>query len=177
MKRIYRENEIAQLYQYMNEYVYDHTSLVSGFFHPTIHSGHIAMFRAAEELGHFLIVIVNGEKSTKKKYGKQLVSIEERLLLVAEMRMVSAVLEWDFDDVAEAIKILEPTFFCNGGDRKIADGSFNKKELDACKEANTMMRDGVGGFEKVNSNSKIIEDIKQTKVSEWMMANRCFNLG
>ena len=53
--------------------------VVSGGFDP-IHSGHIAYFKAAKELGDKLIVALNSDEWLKNKKGKFFMPFQERKL-------------------------------------------------------------------------------------------------
>jgi glycerol-3-phosphate cytidylyltransferase-like family protein len=157
MKNIYRQNEINQLAKYLDDNVYDKVVVCSGHFSPTVHRGHLALFREAAALGH-LVVCVNGRESTIRKYGVQMVSIDNRMELISELRSVSQVLEWDQDNMSEVIRLLKPNYFCNGGDR--SGENQNPEELLAAQEVECIIKTGVGDYNKLESNSAIIKEIQ-----------------
>ena len=143
--------------------------LVTGGFDP-IHSGHINLLKEASELGEKLIVGVNSDKWLIRKKGLNFLPIEERCLIIENLKMVSKVMTWnDNDDTAnvliyEIIKKLksnEILLFANGGDR-------NKKSTpELIKYKNNSKIDfifGVGGDYKMNSSSKILETYNKKKI-------------
>ena len=65
--------------------------------------------------------------------------------------------------VCEAIRRLKPDYFANGGDRK----KHNTPEQAVCDELGVEMLWGVGGNNKANSSSDLVERVKATsKVSQ-----------
>lgn len=132
-------------------------TIVSGYFNP-IHLGHLQMIREAKQLGDYLIVIVNNDIQQKIKKGKIIMSEDERLEVVKELRSVDEVLlSVDTDKtVCESLKLLRLSYphdqlvFCNGGDRP---------NMDAIPEAdlgiNLEFVFGVGGDNKLNSSTNI----------------------
>ncbi len=172
MKRIYRQNEIHDLANYLKNEVFENTVLCSGYFAVTYHSGHLSFLHAASELGH-LVLCINGTISTINKYGIEPVSIKDRLNLAAELRCVSEVLEYDADDMSEVIKILRPTYFCNGGDVSVEAKTFNQKEINAALSVGCSIRDNIGGG-KINSNSNIIQTIRRSMYHELESCWRSF---
>ena len=61
------------------------TVLVSGGFDP-IHSGHIAYFTAAKELGEELWVAINSDQWLKNKKGKYFMPLKERVEIVKNLK-------------------------------------------------------------------------------------------
>lgn len=133
--------------------------LTSGYFHPTIHTGHISLLKHCQKYVSHLIVVVNGSKSTNKKYGYEAISAEDRAEIISAIGCVDQVIIYDEDDMAQAILDLKPGMFLKGGDRKLSNGSIKNSELIACEEVGTIIIDGVGGYDKKNSNSSITKNI------------------
>lgn len=146
--------------------------LVTGGFDP-LHSGHIAYFEAAKQLGDELWVALNSDAWLARKKGRSFMPLNERASIVKNLRMVDRVLT-GFDDsdnsasgaIHQAFSLgAEHIVFANGGDR----GSSNTPEQDAYKYTpNIEFVFGVGGEDKKNSSSWILKEWKAPKVErEW----------
>ena len=103
--------------------------LVTGGFDP-IHSGHIAYFKDAKELGNKLIVGVNSDNWLIQKKGSSFLPIQERIEIVSNLAVVDAAIEFEDDEYQSASnaiqKVLEmypddEIIFANGGDRNQAN--------------------------------------------------------
>ena len=99
--------------------------IVSGGFDP-IHSGHIAYFRSAKELGDTLVVALNSDDWLVNKKGKFFMPFDERKAIIENLSSVNSVIDFNDDDKGSAtnalIKIKEmypndDIAFANGGDR------------------------------------------------------------
>ena len=137
--------------------------LVTGGFDP-LHSGHIAYFESAKQLGDKLIVGVNSDAWLERKKGRAFMPITERTTIIQNLRMVDVVILFNDDDGSsiEAVKNAQKLFpndqiiFANGGDRTAK----NIPEM-ACKDV--IFKFGVGGDDKRNSSSWILEEWKAPK--------------
>jgi D-beta-D-heptose 7-phosphate kinase/D-beta-D-heptose 1-phosphate adenosyltransferase len=126
--------------------------LVTGGFDP-LHSGHIDYFKAAKSLGDKLIVGLNSDAWLERKKGRAFMSINERVSIVENLKMVDGVILFNDDDgsAIEAIrnaKLLYPQseiIFANGGDRT----ANNIPEL-VVKDVIFMF--GIGGTKKASSS-------------------------
>ena len=134
--------------------------LVTGGFDP-LHSGHIAYFKAAKEFGDTLCVAVNSDDWLKRKKGKFFMTIEERMAVLKELKTPDVVIEFrDKDDTANdaiymALQVYDEVVFANGGDR----GRMNTPEYIKYKDdPRVVFEFGVGGDNKMNSSSKILEE-------------------
>ena len=136
--------------------------LVTGGFDP-LHSGHIAYFKAARELGDHLIVGVNSDDWLTRKKGRPFMSFEERSAIIKELACVDRVIGFnDSDDTANhAIFQLQSTsgsntkiIFANGGDR-------TKSNIPEMQYTNVEFVFGIGGEDKKNSSSWILKDWSQ----------------
>ena len=134
-------------------------SLVTGGFDP-LHSGHIAYFKAAKELGT-LGVGVNSDEWLVRKKGKFFMTVEERISIIKELKCVDVVIEFiDKDDTANdaikmALEVYEKVIFCNGGDR--IKGNIPEMEKYGNNDR-VEFKWGVGGTDKKNSSSWILKD-------------------
>ena len=137
--------------------------LVTGGFDP-LHSGHIAYFESAKQLGDKLIVGVNSDAWLERKKGRAFMPITERTTIIQNLRMVDVVILFNDDDGSsiEAVKNVQQLFpndqiiFANGGDRT-AD---NIPEM---TESGVEFVFGVGGENKANSSSWILQEWKAPK--------------
>ena len=133
--------------------------LVTGGFDP-LHSGHIAYFKAAKELGT-LGVGVNSDEWLVRKKGKFFMTAAERISIIKELKCVDLVIEFrDHDDTANdaidmALQVYDKIIFCNGGDR--TKGIIPEMEKYG-KDDRVEFKWGVGGSDKKNSSSWILED-------------------
>ena len=137
--------------------------LVTGGFDP-LHSGHIAYFKAAKKLGDKLVVGVNTDAWLTRKKGRPFMPGGERVLIIQHLDMVDHCLLFGDDDntAIEAIKNVKMMYpdahiiFANGGDRtkdNIPEMVFDDVEFVF----------GVGGEDKQNSSSWILEEWKAPK--------------
>jgi cytidyltransferase-like protein len=139
--------------------------IVTGGFDP-IHSGHISYLTAAKELGDILVVGVNSDKWLTNKKGKPFMDVEERKTIIANLKMVDKVIEFDDSDgtanqCIAKVRELYPSddlIFANGGDRT----STNIPEM-SFEDVSLTFEFGVGGEDKKNSSSWILSDWKEPK--------------
>ena len=124
--------------------------LVTGGFDP-LHSGHIAYFKAAKELGDKLVVGLNSDNWLKKKKGKPFMDENDRLEIVKSLKMVDEVfLSIDKDkSVCASLEAIKPNIFANGGDRSVGEVPESK----ICEKYNIQMTDGLG--DKIRSSSDL----------------------
>ena len=141
------------------------TVLVTGGFDP-VHSGHISYFEAARQLGDRLIVGVNSDAWLTRKKGRCFMPLRERLAVVSGMRWVDGVIMFDDSDGSATTAIQDVltsypddrVIFANGGDR----GSDNIPET-KLDNPRLQFHFGVGGANKQNSSSWILEEWKAPK--------------
>ena len=150
-----------------------HVVLVTGGFDP-LHSGHIAYFKEAKKLGDHLVVGLNSDEWLTRKKGRPFMPLEERAAIIKELSCVDEVIGFnDSDDTACAAiyQVLATKgsswklIFANGGDRT------NKNTLEYKMYNNhpdVQFRFGVGGSNKANSSSWILEEWKAPKTErQW----------
>lgn len=139
--------------------------LVTGGFDP-VHSGHLSYLSSSRQLGDMLIVGVNSDAWLARKKGRAFMPMIERMNIMRNLKMVDAVIEFDDADgsARDAIRQVRDMFpddhiiFANGGDRTKS----NIPEMDAGDD-NTEFRFGVGGENKANSSSWILEEWRAPK--------------
>lgn len=137
---------------------------VSGGFDP-IHSGHIDYLKGAWEISQDndaqLWVILNKDEWLEKKgKGHPFMDYQERKKILDAIRYVDAVVPQIGDgmSVVESLKIYRPTIFAKGGDRNV--NTMPQDEIDICNSLNIKLMFGVGGTDKPNSSSWVIEKIR-----------------
>jgi len=139
--------------------------LITGGFDP-LHSGHIAYFKAAKELGDILVVGVNSDAWLTRKKGAPFMPYRERAEIVRNIVGVDFVIDFDDSDnsAKRALWMVRQSYpndkiiFANGGDRT----HINIPEMDI-NDANVQFVFGVGGFDKANSSSWILQEWKAPK--------------
>jgi D-beta-D-heptose 7-phosphate kinase/D-beta-D-heptose 1-phosphate adenosyltransferase len=124
------------------------TVMVSGGFDP-VHIGHIRMITEASKHGD-VIVVANSDDWLYRKKGFVFMEFEQRAEILAAIKGVIKVSGVDDS-------------FPNGGDRK----KHNTPEQAVCSELGVEMLWGVGGDNKANSSSDLVERVKARRhVSE-----------
>jgi len=144
--------------------------LITGGFDP-LHSGHIAYFKAAKTLGDMLIVGLNSDDWLVRKKGAAFMPWNERLCIINNLSMVDEVYTFDDDD-GSAKRFIQQArahypdaelIFANGGDRT----KDNIPEMDVI-DSNLTFVFGVGGEDKKNSSSWILQEWKAPKTErQW----------
>ncbi len=126
---------------------------VSGGFDP-IHIGHVRMIKDAAKFGA-VIVIANSDEWLMRKKGYVFMPYNERQEILYSIKGVVDVFKGLDDDgtVCENLKIINPHIFANGGDR----GNTNTPEMDTCKEFEIQMVWGMGGNDKPQSSSWLVD--------------------
>ena len=132
--------------------------IVSGGFDP-IHSGHIAYFKSAKELGDKLIVALNSDDWLINKKGNFFMPFDERKAIIENLSSVDSVTNFNDDEKGTAtnalIKVKEmypndEIAFANGGDR--SEGNIPEMSVDGIE-----FLFSVGGDDKKNSSSWILK--------------------
>jgi len=141
--------------------------LVTGGFDP-IHSGHIEYFKAAKKLGDLLVVGINSDAWLSRKKGMPFMPANERHAIVSSLSMVDRTIFFNDNDgsaknAINDIRALYPNdqiIFANGGDRT----QENIPEM-SVKDSKLVFAFGVGGENKMNSSSWILQEWKAPKTS------------
>jgi len=126
--------------------------MVSGGFDP-VHVGHIQMIEEASRWGQ-VVVVVNSDDWLIRKKGYVFMPYKERVAILGNIKGVTLVSNVDDTDgtVCEAIKRIRPDAFANGGDRK----KNNTPEMNVCNELGIQMLWGIGGANKPQSSSWLV---------------------
>ena len=132
--------------------------LISGGFDP-IHSGHIALIEGAAKFGN-VVVLLNSDEWLRNKKGKEFLPYKEREIIIGSIKKVIDVISFDdsdttcIDGIRKAIKKYKNynLKFVNGGDRN----DQTTPEAKFCKENGVESFWGIGGSNKLNSSSWIL---------------------
>ena len=134
--------------------------IVSGGFDP-IHEGHIEMIKASAATSDGVIVLVNSDAWLCRKKGKNFQNMKTRKTILENLKGVIDVLEFDDADnsACDGIRKARAKYpddnlvFANGGDRR----KDNIPEIPVCDECHVALAFGVGGDNKANASSWILE--------------------
>ena len=133
--------------------------IVSGGFDP-LHSGHIAYFKSAKELGDMLVVALNSDEWLINKKGKFFMPFHERKTIIENLSCVDSVIDFEDDEIGSASNALikakelypnDAICFANGGDR-------NKDNIPEMSVSDVEFLFSVGGDDKKNSSSWILKN-------------------
>lgn len=150
--------------------MYNTVVIITGGFDP-LHSGHVSYIKAARDLGDLFVVGVNSDEWLIRKKGRSFMPAVERRQIIAAIEGVDKAVEFnDRDGTGKAVinwvRLTYPEakiIFANGGDRT-AD---NIPEMDI-EDDNLEFVFGVGGEDKANSSSWILEEWKAPKtIRDW----------
>jgi len=137
--------------------------VITGGFDP-LHIGHLDYIRAARNLGNILVVGVNSDEWLVRKKDRPFMPFEERVEIVSSLRDVDYAIPFNDADgsARDAIAWAKRAYpddtiiFANGGDRT----AHNIPEMDV---PDVIFKFGVGGTEKANSSSHLLQEWKSPK--------------
>ena len=132
---------------------------VSGGFDP-VHIVHVRMIQDAARYGD-VMVIINSDDWLMRKKGYVFMPWQERAEIMGNIKGVTIVTQVDDSDgtVCEALRRHRPDAFANGGDRKTQ----NTPEMDVCEELGIQMMWAIGGSNKPQSSSWLVNKLKENK--------------
>jgi bifunctional ADP-heptose synthase (sugar kinase/adenylyltransferase) len=150
--------------------------ICSGYFACGLHEGYLDLFNAILANGEKLIVIVNNDKQTEKKYGFVPISASKRKAMIDKYPgITNTVISVDDDesvaftlgqivkDCICAYKLTQFSFY-NSGDRTIAN--VNKREQIACSNWGIEMK--YLDMPKLGSSSELIKKISDEAVNRFL---------
>ncbi|MCR5225377.1 MAG: adenylyltransferase/cytidyltransferase family protein [Alphaproteobacteria bacterium] len=137
--------------------------IVSGGFDP-IHEGHIAMIKDAVSKSDGVILLLNSDAWLCRKKGKNFMEFKTRQVVCENIKGVVDAFGFNDDDgsACDGIRLAREKYpndelvFANGGDRT----KNNIPEGPACEKYNVKLEFGVGGENKANSSSWILNKWK-----------------
>lgn len=157
--------------------------LVTGGFDP-IHSGHLAYLEEAKKLGDELWVGLNSDEWLTRKKGRPFMPLTERVEIVKRLYMVDAVIDFDDSDDSACGAIFKTKnlnsldnkiIFANGGDRTWDN---IPEMLTYGDDPNVEFKFSVGGENKKNSSSWILQEWKNPKVDRaWGWYRDLYTIG
>ena len=131
----------------------------SGGYDP-VHVGHLRCFDDMRQLSDqhgdsIVVVVINGDGFLNRKKGYAFMTEEERLEIISGFRSVDFAVIWNdaTQTVCGALEVIQPDFFCKGGDR---DSFENVPESKVCTDIGCEVLFNVGG-EKVQSSSTLVD--------------------
>jgi cytidyltransferase-like protein len=153
--------------------LYSKVVVLSGGFDP-LHEGHISMFKEAYNRYDKVVVGLNSDNWLTRKKGKPFMSFSSRKAVLESIKYIDSVLSFDdTDNTANAllkdVQKLYPNSeltFGNGGDRSSA----NYPELSFCLDNKIKLNDTLGGSNKMNSSSTLLDGWKiDSTIRDWGM--------
>lgn len=135
------------------------TVVATGTFE-ILHPGHVLFLKEAKKLGDKLIVIVSADKNVRKRKGRVLLPQEQRLNVIISLKFVDNAVIGDDDDMFKPIKKIKPDIIALGKNQKFGE---KELEIELKNHGITARIVRIKKFwnSKLNSNSKIIERIKE----------------
>lgn len=138
--------------------------IVSGYFGP-IHVGHLDMIEAGKAAGDELMVIVNNNAQQVLKKGKVIIDEADRLRIVQALRVVDHAMIAVDDDGTVCASLAEigerfpdhRLVFGNGGDDRRNNAEVPESQV--CQRYGIEMVFGMGGANKADSSSRLIEEL------------------
>ncbi len=142
--------------------------VISGGFDP-VHCGHIQLLKKASALGDKLIVGLNSDDWLTRKKGRPFMRLDERRNILESIKWVDEV--WEFDDSDDSacdllrrvkqyysriLSFKDSIVFANGGDR-------TQENIPEMIIDDVEFVFGVGGDNKANSSSWILQEWKAAK--------------
>lgn len=136
--------------------------LITGGMDP-LHSGHVRYIQDGARMCDILVVGLNSDEWLTRKKGKSFMPVEERIAVVSALKGVDHVITFDDSDgsAIDAIHRVKQMFpsatikFMNGGDRNLSNIPEMSEDVEFVF--------GVGGLDKSNSSSWILQEWKSPK--------------
>ena len=81
-----------------------------------LHLGHFEHFSKAKSVGNILIVTVTADKFVNKGPNQPFFSTLQRMRALSHIESIDYVVESNYPDAIEMIKLIKPHFYCKGKD-------------------------------------------------------------
>lgn len=83
-----------------------------------LHAGHVAYLEEARQLGDFLVLGLNSDRSVQRLKGptRPVISFEQRAFMLSGLRSVDMVVGFDEETPLELIQCINPQVLVKGGD-------------------------------------------------------------
>lgn len=109
-----------------------------------------------------LVVIVNSDEYCIKKKGYVFMPLEERMELISALAGVDYVVSANEENlsVSDALRVIRPKIFAKGGTHALR---VSIPEEEACKEIGCSIVYGIGGKQKLQSSSRLVEELQREK--------------
>ncbi len=140
--------------------------IISGGFDP-LHEGHIALINEAVKNSDGVIILLNSDDWLTRKKGSPFMTFTTRQAVCQSLKGIIEVIAFDDSDnsASDGIRLARTRYpdirlvFANGGDRH-AD---NIPETETCRRYNVELAFGIGGENKANSSSWILNRWEQKR--------------
>ena len=135
------------------------TVVLTNGVYDLLHVGHVRCLEDARSRGDFLVVALNSDGSAGRLKGKghPVVSLTERMEVVAGLGFVDYVTTFDDDTADGLIEQLKPTIYAKGTDYTLK----TLPERDTLKRLDLKVM--FVGDKKAHSSSKLIQTIRKRK--------------
>lgn len=141
-------------------------AIASGNFDP-LHVGHIRYLREASKLGDIMIIILNTDEQVILKKGFVFMKMEERDAILMSLNLGSFTVLPSLDKDLSNNRTLEylRNSYLREDEMILAKGADVKgrREADTCKKLGIQIVAGVGGTEKIQSSSSLINKVRGEK--------------
>lgn len=124
-----------------------------------MHVGHVRYFQEARTLGDKLIVILNDDEWLVRKKGYVFMPLEERIEVLRAIRYIDEIVVREPAEDTSINHMLEKLtihIFAKGGDRTLE----NIPESEVCERRGIKMVFGVGGSDKPQSSSWLVQNVR-----------------
>jgi len=97
-----------------------------------VHPGHVRLLQQARDFGDLLVLGLNSDESVRrlKGAGRPILTLEERVEVLAALRPVDVITAFDEDDPAALIQRVRPDVLVKGGDWA-PDQVIGRKEVES----------------------------------------------
>jgi len=135
---------------------------ISGGFDP-LHCGHVRNIHDAKTRGDYLIVILTRDDQLIQKKGFVFMTYAARKEILHSIKWVDEVVPNVDPDITscDSLRLYAPNIYAKGGD---SWNNENIPEAKVCKELGIEIIYGIGGFDKVESSSRLVKQFN-TQIS------------